>query len=71
MRPTVILHFDALGVLQWASTEGVEVVCVDERVEHDRVYRSENHVSRSVIDKVVSGQCRDLADATLLDYRQE
>jgi hypothetical protein len=40
MRPRVLIHWDATGIQRTGATEGVEIVYVDERVPHDRVYRS-------------------------------
>lgn len=45
------------------ATEGVEVVYVDERVPHDRVYRSMGSVTPELIELLASGQFKDVDDA--------
>ena len=62
--PQVILHWDSMGAFHWAATEGVTVVCVDERTPGDRVYTSVGGIAPEAIEAVVSGAVPDLADAS-------
>lgn len=61
--PTIILHWDIEGGFHWAATPGVAVICVDERTPHDRVYRAEGSLDRETMERVASGEFRDLVDA--------
>lgn len=51
----IVLHWDALGNLHFLQEAGVEVVCVDERVPHDRVYVSTQQHTPEVLDAVIAG----------------
>lgn len=63
MSGVILLHWDADGALHWLATEGVKVVCVDERAPDDRVYLSEGSGSADVIRAVAKGTYRDIVDA--------
>jgi|GEM_PF-877760 hypothetical protein len=63
MKPQVLIHWDATGMQRTGATEGVEVVYVDERVPHDRVYRSMGSVTPELIELLASGRFKDVDDA--------
>ena len=53
--PTILLHWDAQGNFLWGATEGVRVVCVDERTPDDRVYDTRGVMNQTWIDGVIAG----------------
>lgn len=63
MKDQVLIHWDTTGVLRTGSTEGVEIVYIDERTPHDRVYRSGGTVDQRVIDWLAAGRFKDVDDA--------
>lgn len=62
-RPEVLLHWDSDGDFSWGATDGVDVVCVDERCPNDRVYETTGALSVEVIQRVADGRARHPIDA--------
>lgn len=62
-RPKVLLHWDLDGDFSWGATDGVDVVCVDERCPNDRVYETTGALSVEVIQRVADGRAQHPIDA--------
>ena len=62
-RPEVLLHWDSDGDFSWGATDGVDVVCVDERCPNDRVYETTGALSVEVIQRVADGRAQHPIDA--------
>ena len=62
-RPEVLLHWDSDGDFSWGATDGLDVVCVDERCPNDRVYETTGALSVEVIQRVADGRAQHPIDA--------
>ena len=62
-RPKVLLHWGPDGDFSWGATDGLDVVCVDERCPNDRVYETTGALSVEVIQRVADGRARHPIDA--------
>ena len=62
-RPEVLLHWDSDGDFSWGATDGLDVVCVDERCPNDRVYETTGALSVEVIHRVADGRAQHPIDA--------
>lgn len=63
MKPQVLVHWDATGMQRTGATPGIEIVYIDERVPHDRVYRSIGDIGPELIEMLASGRFKDVDDA--------
>lgn len=63
MKAQVMIHWDATGMMRTGATPGVEIIYIDERVPHDRVYRSEGDIGPELIEMLASGCFKDVDDA--------
>lgn len=63
MKTQVLIHWDATGMLRTGATPDVEIIYIDERVPHDRVYRSMGDIGPELIEMLSSGRFRDVDDA--------
>lgn len=59
----MLLHWDLDGDFSWGATDGVDVVCVDERCPNDRVYETTGALSVEVIQRVADGRAQHPIDA--------
>jgi len=62
-RPKVLLHWGPDGDFSWGATDGLDVVCVDERCPNDRVYETTGALSVEVIQRVADGRAQHPIDA--------
>lgn len=62
-HPKVLLHWGPDGDFSWGATDGLDVVCVDERCPNDRVYETTGALSVEVIQRVADGRARHPIDA--------
>lgn len=62
-RPKVLLHWGPDGDFSWGATDGLDVVCVDERCPDDRVYETTGGFSVEAIQRVADGRARHPIDA--------
>ena len=54
----IVLHWSRDGSFIYAAEDGVEVICIDERSAHDRVYRTVGEISAGDLDELIAADAQ-------------